>query len=76
MEKTKFNNIVIVGGMANTFLKFFGLNIGKSIYEKNLDDTIKNIIDNDERDLEKINSKEFSKKIDLTFLGPSDVIFL
>jgi len=41
----KFDNIVIVGGMANTFLKSFNMNIGKSIYEKNFDETIKNIVE-------------------------------
>ena len=56
---TKFNNIVIVGGMANTFLKFFGLNIGKSIYEKNLDDTIKNIL-------------ELAKKYNCNLIFPED----
>ena len=32
---SKFNNIVIVGGMANNILKYKGYEIGKSIVEKN-----------------------------------------
>ncbi len=31
----KFDNIIIVGGMANNFIEYFGHNIGKSIKEKN-----------------------------------------
>ncbi len=42
---SKFDNIIIVGGMANSFLKYFGQNIGKSIYEKNTDEIIKKIIE-------------------------------
>ncbi len=40
----KFDNIVIVGGMANNFIEFFGNNIGKSIKEKNCDKIIKEIV--------------------------------
>ena len=32
----KFNNIIIVGAMANNIYKYKGLKIGNSIYEKNL----------------------------------------
>jgi len=39
----KFNNIIIVGGMANNVLKFKGHNIGKSIQEGNCDKIIKEI---------------------------------
>ena len=39
----KFNNIIIVGGMANNVLKFKGHNIGKSIQEDNCDKTIEEI---------------------------------
>ena len=42
---SKFDNIVIVGGMANNFLKFFGENIGSSIFEKNTNQIIKKIIE-------------------------------
>jgi len=44
----KFNNIVIVGGMANTMLKHTGFNVGKSIYEKNYDSLVKEILDSSE----------------------------
>ena len=37
----KFNNIIFVGGMANNILKFKGFNIGKSIYEENCNDIVK-----------------------------------
>jgi len=40
---TKFDNIIIVGGMANNILKFKGFNIGKSIYEENCEKIIKEI---------------------------------
>ena len=40
----KFDNMIIVGGMANNFLKFEGTNIGKSVYEKNIEKTIEKII--------------------------------
>ena len=39
----KFDNIVIVGGMANNILKFKGHNIGKSIQEDNCDKIIEEI---------------------------------
>jgi len=39
----KFNNIIIVGGMANNVLKFKGHNIGKSIQEGNCDKIIEEI---------------------------------
>tara|TARA_B100001057_G_scaffold57669_1_gene51111 strand:+ start:465 stop:1649 length:1185 start_codon:yes stop_codon:yes gene_type:complete len=32
---SKFDNIVIVGGMANNLIKYMGHNIGKSLYEEN-----------------------------------------
>ena len=40
----KFDNIIVVGGMANNFIEYFGHNIGKSIKEKNCDPIIKEII--------------------------------
>ncbi len=40
----KFDNIIIVGGMANNFIKYFGHNIGKSIAEKNCDLIVEEII--------------------------------
>ena len=39
----KFDNIVIVGGMANNVFKYKGFNIGKSIQEANCDQIIKEI---------------------------------
>jgi phosphoglycerate kinase len=39
----KFNNIIIVGGMANNILKYKGHNIGKSIQEDNCNEIIKEI---------------------------------
>ena len=37
----KFDNIIIVGGMANNILKYKGHPIGKSIKEENCDTIIK-----------------------------------
>ncbi len=39
----KFNNIIIVGAMANNIFKYKGFKIGKSIYEKNIDNIIHEI---------------------------------
>ena len=39
----KFNNIVIVGAMANNIFKYKGLKIGNSFYEKNLNKIIQEI---------------------------------
>ena len=39
----KFDNIIIVGGMANNIIKYMGNNIGKSLQEKNSDPIIKEI---------------------------------
>jgi len=57
----KMQNIVIVGGMANIFIKHKGYNIGKSIFEKNQENLIENII------------KE-SKKNKCNLILPEDVI--
>jgi 3-phosphoglycerate kinase len=40
----KFDNIIIVGAMANNFIEYFGHNIGRSIKEKNCDPIIEEII--------------------------------
>ena len=40
----KLNNIIIVGGMANNFIEYFGNNIGKSVKEKNCNNIVKEII--------------------------------
>ena len=42
----KFNNIIIVGGMANTMLKHTGSKIGKSICENDCGALIKEILEN------------------------------
>ena len=57
----KFNNIIIVGGMANNIIKYKGHNIGKSIKEINCETIIKEIFET---------SKNHSCKI--TF--PEDVL--
>ena len=40
----KMDNIVIVGAMANNFIKYKKYEIGKSLYEKNTENLIENII--------------------------------
>ena len=40
----KMDNIVIVGAMANNFIKYKKYNIGKSIYEKNTENLIESIM--------------------------------
>ena len=57
----KFNNIIIVGGMANTMLKHTGANIGKSICEYECGPLIKEIVEN-------------SKKYNCEITIPKDVI--
>jgi len=42
----KFNNVIIVGGMANTMLKHTGSKVGKSICENNCEALIKKILEN------------------------------
>ena len=39
----RFNNIIIVGAMANNIFKYKGLNIGNSVYEKNIGKIINEI---------------------------------
>ena len=39
----KFDNVIVVGGMANNIIKYMGNNIGKSIQEENSDPIIKEI---------------------------------
>ena len=57
----KFDNIFIVGGMANNFIEYFGNNIGKSIKEKNCDQIIEEII-------------SLSKQESCKIIYPDDVI--
>ena len=56
----KFDNIVIVGGMANNILKYKGHNIGKSIQEDNCDRIIEEIF-------------SLSKKGNCKIIYPEDV---
>jgi phosphoglycerate kinase len=42
----KFDNIIIVGGMANTMLRHTGIKVGKSICEQDCGSLIKEIIEN------------------------------
>mgnify|MGYP000122563845 FL=1 len=57
----KFDNIIIVGGMANTMLKHTGYKIGKSICENDCGSLIKEIL-------------EISKKFNCKIVCPIDVI--
>ena len=50
----KFDNIIIVGGMANNFIEYFGNNIGKSLKEKNCREIIDEIISLSEKNKCKI----------------------
>ena len=57
----KFDNIIIVGGMANNILSHESFSIGKSIYEKNCNEVIKRIF-------------EASKKNSCCIIYPEDVV--
>jgi len=57
----KMQNIIVVGGMANIFIKQKGYNIGQSIFEKNQENLVENIINE-------------SKKNNCNLLLPEDVI--
>ena len=57
----KFNNFIIVGGMANNILNFKGYQIGKSIKEENCEKIIQEIF-------------ETSKKYSCTITFPEDVL--
>ena len=46
----RFDNIIIVGGMANNMIKYLGHNIGKSIYEKNMNSIIEDIFSLSEKE--------------------------
>ena len=58
---TKFDNIIIVGGMANNFIEYFGNNIGKSIKEENCHLIVNEIV-------------SLSKKEECKIIYPEDVI--
>ena len=57
----KFNNIIIVGGMANNILKYKGNQIGKSVKEENCENIIKEIF-------------ETSKQHSCSIIYPVDVL--
>ena len=54
----KFDNIIIVGGMANNIIRYKGHNIGKSIKEEDCETTIKEILETSEKNLCKITFPE------------------
>ena len=56
----KFNNIIIVGAMANNIFKYQGLKIGKSIYENNIGRIIQEIFN-------------YAKKYECNIYFPKDV---
>jgi len=58
---TKFDNLIIVGGMANNIIKYVGHNIGVSIYEKNTDSIVKEMF-------------TLSKKENCKIFYPEDVV--
>jgi phosphoglycerate kinase len=57
----KFDNIIIVGGMANNIIKYMGNNIGKSLHEKNINSIMKEIF-------------SLSKKENCKIFYPEDVV--
>ena len=57
---SKFDNIVIVGGMANNIIEYQGNNIGKSLKEKNVNSIVSEII-------------TLSKKENCNIIYPNDV---
>ncbi len=80
----KFNSIIIVGAMANNILKYKGLKIGNSVYEKNIDYIIKEIFTYAEKNKckiyfpkdvkigKKLNDKSFEK--DFKDIEDDDII--
>jgi phosphoglycerate kinase len=57
----KFDNIIIVGGMANNIIKYMGHNIGKSLQEENSNSVIKEIF-------------SLSKKENCKIMYPKDIV--
>jgi len=51
---SKFDNIIIVGGMANNFIEYFGNSVGKSIKEINCDKIVEEIISHSKKEKCKI----------------------
>ncbi len=58
---SKFDNIIIVGGMANNIIKYMGNNIGKSIHEENSNQIIDEIF-------------SLSKKQNCKIIYPKDIV--
>ncbi|WP_440681171.1 phosphoglycerate kinase [Candidatus Pelagibacter sp. HIMB1623] len=58
---SKFDNIIIVGGMANNIIEYQGNNIGKSIKEENVNSIVNEII-------------SLSKKENCKIIYPEDVV--
>ena len=52
----KVDNIIIIGAMANNFLKYNGINIGKSLVEDNSNEIIKKIFSNSKKVIVKLSS--------------------
>jgi len=57
----KFDNVIIVGGMANNILKYKGYSIGKSIHENNCETIIEDIF-------------KYAKSYSCTITYPEDVV--
>ncbi len=80
----KFDNVIIVGGMANTLLKHTGKKIGKSICENNCGDLIKEILANSKKYNCKItypvdvvvskSIESFGKNKDINDINENDII--
>ena len=58
---TKFDNIIIVGGMANNIIRYMGNNIGKSLQEESSENIIKEIF-------------SLSEKVSCKLIYPEDVV--
>ena len=58
---SKFDNIIIVGGMANNVIKYMGFDIGKSLQEENSNQIIKEIF-------------SLSKKVNCKIIYPEDIV--
>ena len=80
----KFDNIIIVGGMANNIIKYTGNNIGKSLQEENSNPIIKEILSLSEMQNCKIiypqdvivgkNLKDSAQIKELNEISPDDMI--
>ena len=80
----KFDNIIIVGGMANNIIKYMGNNIGKSLQEENSNPIIKEIFSLSETQNCKIiyprdvivgkNLKDSAQIKELNEISPDDMI--